>query len=65
MRSWQKVYASIITTVSIVTLRTDRYNDRLLPLLRQLPLIPIRINKCFGSQSELFYSLVGIPSAGI
>ena len=52
-RSWIKfcmqllkvIHTLIITTVCFITLCTDRYNDQLLPLLRQFFLIPNRINK--------------------
>jgi hypothetical protein len=45
VHSWQMWYAIIITTICFITLLIDRYNDRILPLLRQLLLIPYRNNK--------------------
>ena len=44
--SWQLWYASIITTICSIVLLINRYNDRFLPLLRQLLLIQNRNNKC-------------------
>ena len=45
VRSWQKLYASIITTICFTAPLLDRFNDRLLPLLRQFFLIPNILNK--------------------
>ena len=39
------LYAPVITTICFISLLINRYNDRLLPLLRQFFLIPNRINK--------------------
>ena len=43
--SWQKLHAPIINTICSIALLIDKYNDRLLPLLRQFFLIPNRNNK--------------------
>ena len=48
------LYAPVITTICFISLLINRYNDRLLPLLRQFFLIPNRINKF----SKLFYPLL-------
>jgi hypothetical protein len=42
--------------VFFITLLMDRYNDRLLPLLRQFLLIPIRINKLTDLKAKLSYN---------
>jgi len=50
----------LITRICFTTLLTNRYGDRLLPLLRQFLLISNRINKLKGSHSKLFYLLLSI-----
>ena len=45
VRSWQKWYASIITTICFIALLIERYNDKLLQLVRQFLLSPNKINK--------------------
>ena len=46
--SSQKWFASPITAIWFIAILINRYNDGLLPLLRQLLLIPSRIHKCVG-----------------
>ena len=62
--SWHKCYASIITTICFITLLIDRYNVWLLPLLRQILLIPNRINKFMDLKVNCFIPAL-INSAGI
>jgi len=45
VRIWQKRYVSINITNCFITVLVDRYNNQLLPLLRQFLLILSRINK--------------------
>jgi len=41
----KKLYVLLITPVSSITFHVNGYSDQLLPLLRQVFLIPDRINK--------------------
>ena len=41
VNSWQKRYSSIITTACFINLPIGRYNDQLLPFLRQFLLIEL------------------------
>ena len=43
--TWPSGWSAIITTICIIAFLIDRYNDLLLPLLRQFLLIPNRNNK--------------------
>lgn len=50
--SSQKWFASLITNICFITLIINRYNDRYLPLLSQLLLIPSRNHKPMGFWSN-------------
>jgi hypothetical protein len=64
VRSWQKWYAPIITTILFVALFIDRYYDGLLPLLRQFLLIPNRNDNLWILERIVLPSAL-INSAGI
>jgi len=48
-----KWYVPIITAVTFIALPVDRYNDRLLPLLRQFLLIPNKINTFMDRRANI------------
>ena len=52
VRNSRKKYASIITKTYFIIRRINRYNDRLLQLLRQFLLIPNRINKLMALRAN-------------
>jgi len=60
----EKSDASIITIICFITLLINRYNDRLLPLLREFLLIPSRIYKFMDFTSNCSTPAV-ISFAGI
>jgi len=49
---WQKWYALIIIAVGFISLLMNRYYDRLLPLLRQILLLPNRSNKFMNLMTD-------------